>query len=239
MQADTRMFTGVVSAALFLVSFMSVPLVSADVVELRNGQRVEGTFKGADDSAVRIEVDGRIVTFAPAEVRAIYYGPAPAPTAATPLPAQFPERDEAIGALAMLRSVAHGGVTYQEYAPRVGQAQIAVDRYLQAEDGAPAVKGAIVDSFHFYALAGTAWNAGRSRGNYAAVGTDPALNRCEPAQQVIAESKRRAPFIWRSKGAGEATTTGMVIANDGLAALWSCASDRLAAAERLRVERKR
>ena len=35
---------------------------------------MEGTFKGADDSAVRIEVGGRIMTFAPAEVRAIYYG---------------------------------------------------------------------------------------------------------------------------------------------------------------------
>lgn len=34
---------------------MSVPPVSGDVVELRNGQRVEGTFKGADDSAIRIE----------------------------------------------------------------------------------------------------------------------------------------------------------------------------------------
>jgi hypothetical protein len=222
---------GLVSAALLFVSSISVSQVWADVVELRDGQRVEGIFKGADDSAVRIEVDGRIVTFAPAEVRAIYYGPAPAPP--------LPELGEAIGGLAMLRSVARTGVTYQEYAPRLSEAQVAVDRYLQAEDGAVTIKGAIADSFHFYALAGTAWNAGLSRGNYAAVGTDSALNRCEAAQKVIAESKRRAPFIWRSKGAGEATTTGMVIADEGLAALWSCASDRLAAAERLRTEKKR
>ena len=210
-------------------------MVSADVVELRSGQRVEGTFKGADDSAVRVEVDGRIMTFTPAEVRAIYYGPAP--VAKTPGP--LPERDEAIGALAMLRAVARTGATYQEYAPRVSQAQAAVDRYVQAEDGAPAVKGAITDALHFYALAGMAWKAGLSRGNYAAVGTDPALNQCEPAQRVIAESKRSAPFIWRSKGAGEATTTGTVIASEGLPALWSCASDRLAAAERLREGKKR
>ena len=50
-----RSLIGFVSAALLLVSSISVPPVSADVVELRNGQRVEGTFKGADDSAVRIE----------------------------------------------------------------------------------------------------------------------------------------------------------------------------------------
>ena len=47
------------STALLLVSSVSVARVWADMVELRNGPRVEGTFKGTDDSAVRIEVDGR------------------------------------------------------------------------------------------------------------------------------------------------------------------------------------
>ena len=43
-----------VTTALLFVSLMSVPPVSADMIELRTGQRVEGTFKGADDSAVKI-----------------------------------------------------------------------------------------------------------------------------------------------------------------------------------------
>ena len=90
-----------VIAALLFVSLMSVPPVSADVIELRTGERVEGTFKGADDSAVRIEIDDRIVTFAPSEVRAIYFGSAPASTTAP-----LVERDDAIGALDGLRSVA-------------------------------------------------------------------------------------------------------------------------------------
>ena len=218
-----------VITALLFVSLLSVPPVAADVIELRTGERVEGTFKGADDGAVRIEIDGRLMTFAPAQVRAIYYGSAPA-SATAPLA----ERDEALGALEGLRSVARTGVTYREYAPRVSEAQLVVDRYLRKEDGAPSIKGAIADSFHFYALAGTAWNAGLSRGNYAAVGTDSALARCAHAQQVIAESKRKRPFIWRAKGAGEGATTGMVIATDGIAALWSCASDKLAEAEKLR-----
>jgi hypothetical protein len=180
-----------VTAALLAVSLVSVSPVSADVIELRTGERVEGTFKGADDSAVRIEVDGRLVTFAPAQVRAIYYGAVPASTAA----ASLLERDEAIGALEGLRSVARTGVTYQEYAPRVSEARLAVDKYLQTEAGGPAIRRAIADSFHFYALAGAAWNAGLSRGNYATVGTDSALPRCAHAQQVIAESKRKSPFI--------------------------------------------
>jgi hypothetical protein len=225
-----------VTAALLAMTLISVRSVWADVIELRTGERVEGTFKGADDSAVRIEIDGRLVTFAPAQVRAIYYGSAPS-IQAPAAPTALQERDEAIGALEGLRSVARTGLTYREYAPRVSEAQIVVDRYLRKEDGGPAIRGAIADSFRFYALAGAAWNAGLSRGNYAAVGTDSALARCADAQRVIAESKRKSPFIWRAKGAGEGATTGMVIANDGIAALWSCASDKLAEAEKLRVAR--
>ena len=149
-----------VIAALLAVSLMSVPPVSADVIELRTGERVEGTFKGADDSAVRIEIDDRLVTFAPSQVRAIYFGSAPS----VPAPSALQERDAAIGALEGLRSVARTGLTYPEYAPRVSEVQIVVNQYLRKEDGAPAIRGAIADSFHFYALAGAAWNAGLSRG---------------------------------------------------------------------------
>lgn len=220
----------VATAALLLLAVCCARSASADVVELRSGERVEGRFKGADDAAVRIEVDGRLVTFPPAAVRAIYYGPPPA-SRAEPIA----ERHDALGALAAVRSIARPGVAYQDYAPRVAEARRLVESYLRKEDGAPALKGAIAESLHYYALAGTAWSAGLGRGNYAAVGTDPALARCEPAQRVIAESKKKSPFVWRAKGAGESATAGMVIAtaDDGIAALWTCAGDRLALAESL------
>ena len=221
-----------VTAALLVVSLMSVPPVSADVIELRTGERVEGTFKGADDSAVRIEIDGRIVTFAPAQVRAIYYGSAP--TSTTPAP--LLERDEAIGALEGLRSVARTGLTYREYAPRVSEAQIIVDQYLKKEDGAPAIKGAIADSFHFYALAGAAWNAGLNRGELCdrryGHGSGPMRARSTGHRRVQAEESLHVAGQGRRGGA----TTGMVIAADGLASR-SCASDKLAEAEKLRVAR--
>jgi len=200
---------------------------AADVVELRTGERVEGAFRGADDVAVRIEVGGRVVTFKPDQVRAIYYGAPPAP----PSP-PLAERDEAVRALQALRSVAQPGVVYREYAARVSDTQLVVDRYLQREDGAPAIKIAIADSMRLYALAGSAWAASTSRGNYAQVGSDAALVGCEQAQRVIAESKQKKPFIWRSKGAGEAATTGMVIGTEGIPAVWTCAADKLAQAER-------
>src|SRR6185295_7471265 len=86
-----RRMKPLVTAALLAMSLMSVRPVSADVIELRTGERVEGTFRGADDSAVRIEIDGRPVTFAPSQVRAIYYGSAPSMRA----PAELQERDAA------------------------------------------------------------------------------------------------------------------------------------------------
>jgi len=201
---------------------------------------VEGVFKGADDTEVRIEVGGRTLTFKPELVRAIYYGSVPAPPPPVQVappppaaPAQIAERGEAIDALRMLRSVARTGTTYPEYAPRVTEARTVVARYLEREDGAPAIRGAIADSFHYYALAESAWKAGISRGNYADIGADAGLIHCAPAQRVIAESKQRNPFIWRAKGPGEATATGTVIATSGIEALWACAAERLAAAEKL------
>ena len=173
------------------------------MIELRTGERVEGTFKGADDSAVRIEIDGRLVTFAPAQVRAIYYGSA----ASMPAQAALQERDAAIGALEGLRSVARTGLTYPEYAPRVSEAQIVVDLYLRKEDGAPAIRGAIADSFHFYALAGAAWNAGLSRGNYAAIGTTrlwpdartPSGSSPSPSGKAPSSGGPRAPARGRQR----------------------------------------
>ena len=168
---------------------------------------------------------GRIVTFASAEVRAIYCGPAPAPPAPVQLPVQLPERLEALGALAMLRSVAQTGVTHQQYPPRLSEVQVTVDRYLRAEDGA---RGQRRDR-RLVPRLGVRGDGveGRSEprklcGRLHRFGSEPV----RAAQQVIAESKQKAPFIWRSKGAGETAISGMVIANEGLPALWSCATDR-------------
>src|SRR5262249_19057386 len=63
------------NAVVVMIAILIAPALAhaVDVVELKTGQRVEGSFKGADDVAVRITVNGRIVTFKPREVHAIYY----------------------------------------------------------------------------------------------------------------------------------------------------------------------
>lgn len=218
-----------VAAAITILLAFGVARASADVVELKTGQRVEGTFKGADDTAVRIEIGGQVLMFKPEQVRAIYYGAAPASTspAASPSP-----RDEALKALKGLQSVAQAGTNYRDYSPRVSDAKIMVDRYLSGADSYDSAKTPIAAGMHYYVLAGSAWSSSISRSNYERVGADPAVGECEPARHVIAESKRTLPIIWRSP-VGEATTVGIVIGAGGISALWSCASDKIADAERL------
>ena len=61
--------------ALLLLAFSHA--ASAEVIELKTGERVEGAFKGADATSVRIEIGNQVLTFKPEQVRAIYYGAAP------------------------------------------------------------------------------------------------------------------------------------------------------------------
>jgi hypothetical protein len=62
----------------------------ADVVELKDGRRLEGTFKGASPAVVAIDVGGRTVVIDAQEVRALYFGPAPPAPAPLPAPAAPP-----------------------------------------------------------------------------------------------------------------------------------------------------
>ena len=56
---------------------VAVP-VYADVVELKNGQRIEGTLRQATPASVSIDVGGQTMSIEGTRVRAIYFGSAPA-----------------------------------------------------------------------------------------------------------------------------------------------------------------
>jgi hypothetical protein len=66
----------------------------ADVIELKTGQRVEGTFKQGTPTRISLEVGGQTITFEVEKVRAIYFGVAPPERkqAAPPSPSQPPDR---------------------------------------------------------------------------------------------------------------------------------------------------
>ncbi len=216
-------------------SFVAVALLSltaatpswADVVELKTGQRVEGTFKQATSGGVVIEVGGQTITFEQEKVRAIYFGPAPAASS------QPSALGEAMKALKGLQSVVSGGVSYRDYAPRVTDAKVIVDRYLTtAESSEESIRQPISDTMALYVVASTAWNGRVVRSGaeqFSSAGRDPVLSKCPAAMTAVQELRRRSP----SPGIlGEEYAIGSALAYVGLPALWSCASDRIAEAER-------
>ena len=199
----------------------------ADVVELKTDQRVEGTLKQADQATVTIEVGGQAIIFKAEQVRAIYYGSAP-PTAPVAEPAS-----DALRALKALQSAATSGVTYQDYAPRVTDAKIQVDRYLAGKPAGPE-RLPISKAMDFYVLASSAWNAKVSKSGYGDVGGSPLAAEC-PA---LAELMRRTDANTSVRTLGQATARGISISISGVPDIWQCASAQLAEAEKLLDEKK-
>jgi hypothetical protein len=199
----------------------------ADVVELKTGQRVEGTLKQADQATVTIEVGGQAIIFKAEQVRAMYYGSAPS-TAPVAEPAS-----DALRALKALQSAATAGVTYRDYAPRVTDAKIQVDRYLAGKPAGPE-RLPISKAMDFYVLASSAWNAKVSKSGYDEVGGSPLVAEC-PA---LAELMRRTDANTSVRTLGQATIRGISISISGVPDIWQCASAQLAEAEKLLDEKK-
>src|SRR3990172_9165502 len=120
---------------LFVLVSLFLVLIStswADMVEIKTGQRVEGTFKRATDAGVVIEVGGQLITFRQDQVRAIYFGSTP-PLAETK-PQSLSLAQEALRSLKTLQSVVSSSINYPNYIPRVSDAKVQVDRYIQEPD---------------------------------------------------------------------------------------------------------
>jgi hypothetical protein len=66
---------------------------------------------------------------------------------------------QAVDAVRALRSVVTSGVAYKDYAPRVLDARIQVDRYLQSKTGDSAVRAAVSAAMTSHELASMIWNA--------------------------------------------------------------------------------
>jgi hypothetical protein len=137
-----------------LAAFVVVSSSLADVVELKTGERLQGTFRQATSAGVVIEVGGESINMPLAKVRAIYFGPVPAETAT-----QISLAGEALQALEALQSVTSSGVNYQEYARRVLDAKVKVDQYLKSPgQDDQRVRSAIGMAMRCYEVASQAWN---------------------------------------------------------------------------------
>src|SRR5450432_3453327 len=114
-------------------------------VELKTGERVQGVFHQATAAGVLMTVAGKPVTIPLTEVAAIYLAAPPSASA----------YDHALDALSALQSVTSSGVTYMDYAKRVLDARIKVDKYMSSM---PADRETFGAAMRYYELAAQLWN---------------------------------------------------------------------------------
>jgi hypothetical protein len=230
-------------SALAVLPLLFVLSLRGDTIELKTGERIDGTFKQATSAGALIEVAGQSITIPLDRVQAIYFGAVPVRTAAGP-----PASQEALSALRALRSVTGSGITLREYATRVLDARVTVDRYLsQGSDGRElrrAIRAAMVE----YELAYRAWQANSGDWNLGfsrAMGEtmqDPEVARCPTVQTVTArvDNPQPQPLKGRSprppsSPPDRATMLGLELSNISGGSLapgiWACASAQVSQAE--------
>ena len=230
-------------AALLVLVLLGAP-ASADVVELKDGRRFEGKFKGASSAIVAIDVGGRTVTFEFDDVRALYFGaPPPVPaTAVTPSPAPAPapearnalpaptvgsDASAALAALQALQAAVGAGVSYREYAPRVIETRATVQIFVQnPASGESGLKAVMNAAMSLYTLAVEAWSARIRKAGYEALAVNPAADLCPAlrAKMLAAREQGLLKPTPLSAGIGVAA---------GLPQIWSCAGEKVDEAARL------
>jgi hypothetical protein len=197
-----------------LVAFLLLAsmVAAADIVELKSGERIEGTFKGANDVSVRIESSGRLLTFKPEEVRAIYYG------AELGAPTTKNTGEEALRTLKELQAITAAKPSYSEYRGRLTYARFHID-LLSAKLTDPALRSAILASVDFFSVAGDAW---------AAMMRPPARERADDVRAVMQKSQGECPPLKHllSAKADE-------VADGVLPAAWACAAEKITEVEKL------
>lgn len=228
---------GVCFAALLCV-FVLIPgpMVSADMIELKTGERVEGTLKHTTNTEVAIEVGGQTITFDRTRVRAIYFGAAPVPSPGT---ARQSALTEALKTLKGLQSVTQGGITRVDYAPRVSDARIKVDQYLsEAGTGSTPAKQAIHKAMEYYSIAANAWTTKTKIFGQPVielpVDVARVLDECQGFKAHVArlrDQHRIRPGVDASIYG--VTVSGRAVMVDGPEIIWACASDELVKAEEL------
>jgi len=171
-------------AAAAVVLALTGTAARADIVELRNGEHVEGKLQQASPAFVAIEVNGRMLTYPTDQVLTIRFGtPSPpatagagssdppatpprpgapaAPVARATTPPRAPEARDALTALQEFREFLGGGVNYAEYSAKLADVRKKVERVprggLASTDGVPELERAL----RYYTVARSAWEQSR------------------------------------------------------------------------------
>jgi hypothetical protein len=196
----------------------------ADVLELDNGQRVTGDLKETTADKIVIEIQGRLVSYERARVRAIFLTP---PSSGAAAEAPPPSPAEALAALKKLQA----SVSPQPpralpaYSAQVNESRVPVEKYLKAAPVDSALQPAIADALALHAFAVKVWESRlqNSAPVSAEIGRNPIVDKCPALQRVVA--KYPAPTTqenaWRRGTALEFE----------LPAIWACAGEKVSEAD--------
>jgi len=144
-------------------------------------------------------------------------------------------RMETLRALKAIESVTGGGANYSEYARRVLDTKVVVDRYLERLGGDPRNKGYLGNAMSLYLLASFAWNVKVTGQNGDTLIMDPRIDLC-PAVQQLRDGARTEYLPRLCESCSEWTVPRDLVQvrrlMDSMPLLWECASENLSAAER-------
>lgn len=147
----------------------------ADVLELKNGQKLEGQYAGGSKGEVHFEVGSQTLKFPIAEVSKITIG-------ATAQEDFDKAAKEVLLQLKAMDSVVDGGVTYRDYIKRVADVKIKVDQFLEEHNPSPVPEfnSHIADSLGYYVAASHMWErkVAPSWDNMFSRPDDPAVAKC-------------------------------------------------------------
>jgi hypothetical protein len=222
-----------------LLAFSCPTPVRADVLELKNGQKLEGRYAGGSKEEIRFQVGSQTLRFPTGEVSKITIG--------TSGKEDFRKTArEALRQLKALASVAEGETTYRDYAPRVSDAKIKIDQFLDEHKPSPVPKfnEYIADSLGFYVAASAAWNTRllgpeEKRNASLRLLENDYIRKCTPLQKAMPPSDEMVIPDPLSSAAQKRTVkvpglrlAWAIEAGYGIPLLWECARNSLIDAEK-------
>jgi hypothetical protein len=209
-----------------VIVIFSAAAAFADTIELRSGERIEGTLKQATAQTVEIQTGGKIVSFPAVNVRAIYFG--------SVAPARPTSRaDDAIRALKALRSVAELGVSYADYRQRLADTKIKVDEYLEARvpQQERGVQAALQSALFYHTTALVIWEDQLKRDQAVRLSLIDAIPRLTCPELTVRRQKILDAYASESDRTGTVADRSYTL--NLVPVIWSCASASINAAERL------
>lgn len=227
---------------LYVTLFLFISLIfdnslanSTTLLQLKNGQKVEGYFKGATSQEIHIEVASRILNFKISEVSHLIFDAESFSNLNDLEPNSFKSAaKKALRSVKALQTLTHAGVNYEDYSKRVNDSNIVVGEFLDVytESQNKEFNELITDAIGYYNAASLAWSSGISDDEMiiCSLPENEYCKKCQELQNVIIKLKNDSKYdVYRKGVRGE----GFAIRSFGIQPLWKCAEKAISMAEKL------